>query len=37
MLILAGGGHGQPMDYDDLEHWTRVGFERRITMRRGKR
>jgi hypothetical protein len=28
MLILAGGGRGLPMDYDELERWTRVGFER---------
>jgi hypothetical protein len=28
MLIGAAGGHGLPLDYDDLERWTRVGFER---------
>jgi hypothetical protein len=28
MLILAGGGRGLPMDYDELARWTRVGFER---------
>ena len=28
MMILAGGGRGLPLDYDELERWTRVGFER---------
>jgi hypothetical protein len=28
MLILAGGGRGLPLDYDELERWTRVGFAR---------
>jgi hypothetical protein len=28
MLILAGGGRGFPLDYDELERWTRVGYER---------
>ena len=28
MLIMAGGGNGKPLDYDELECWTRVGFER---------
>jgi hypothetical protein len=28
MLILAGGGRGVPLDYGELERWTRVGFER---------
>jgi hypothetical protein len=37
MLILAGGGPGLPMDYDELEHWTRVGFERGTRSRRGER
>jgi hypothetical protein len=27
MLILAGGGRGFPLDYDELERWTRVGYE----------
>jgi hypothetical protein len=27
MLILAGGGRGLPLDYDELERWTRVGYE----------
>jgi hypothetical protein len=28
MLILAGGGRGFPLDYDELERWNRVGYER---------
>jgi hypothetical protein len=28
MLILAGGGRGVPLDYDELGRWTRVGYER---------
>ena len=35
MLILAGGSRGLPMDYDELERWTRVGFERGMASRRG--
>ena len=26
MLIMAGGGNGKPLDYDELERWTRVGY-----------
>jgi hypothetical protein len=29
MLILAGGGRGFPLDYDELERWTRVGMRSR--------
>jgi len=25
MLIRAGGGNCNPLDYDELEQWTRVG------------
>lgn len=28
LLILAGGGRGEPLDYGLGEHWTKVGFER---------
>jgi hypothetical protein len=28
MLILAGGGAGRPLDYVELERWSRVGFQR---------
>jgi hypothetical protein len=37
MLILAGGGRGLPLDYDELERWTRVGFERGMRSRKGER
>jgi hypothetical protein len=37
MLILAAGDRGLPMDYDELERWTRIGFERGMAMRRGER
>lgn len=36
MLILAGGGRGLPMDFDELERWTRVGFERGMRSRKGE-
>ena len=37
MLILAGDGRGFPFDYDELERWTRVGYERGMTSRKGER
>jgi hypothetical protein len=37
MLIVAGNGRGLPFDYDELERWTRVGYERRMRSRRGER
>jgi len=37
MLILAGGGHGVPLNYGELERWTRLGFERGTAARRGER
>jgi hypothetical protein len=37
MLILAGGGRGVPLDYGELERWTRVSYERGMAMRRGER
>jgi hypothetical protein len=37
MLILAGGGRGFPLDYDGLERWTRVGYERGMGSRKGER
>jgi hypothetical protein len=37
MLIMAGGGHGLPLDYDELERWTRVGYERGMRSRKGER
>ena len=37
MLILAGGDNGKPLDYDELERWTRIGSERGIRFRKGER
>jgi hypothetical protein len=37
MLIMAGNGRGLPFDYDELERWTRVGFERGTRSRKGER
>src|SRR4030095_9129408 len=37
MLIVAGDGRGLPMDYDELERWTRVGYERGMRSRKGER
>ena len=37
MLIMAGGGNGTPLDYDELERWTRVGYERGMRWRKGER
>jgi hypothetical protein len=37
LLILAGGGNGTPLDYTELERWTRVGYEPGMRWREGKR
>jgi hypothetical protein len=37
MLIMAGGHDGKPMDFDALERWTRVGYERGMRFRKGER
>ena len=37
MLIVAGDGRGLPFDYDELERWTRVGYERGVRSREGER
>ena len=37
MLISAGGGRGFPLDYDELERWTRVGYERGMRSSKGER
>jgi hypothetical protein len=37
MLIVAGDGRGLPFDYDELERWTRVGYERGTRFRKGER
>jgi hypothetical protein len=37
MLIMAGSHEGKPLDYDKLERWTRVGYERGMRSRKGER
>jgi hypothetical protein len=37
MLIMAGGGNGTPLDYDELERWTRVGYERGMRSSKDER
>jgi hypothetical protein len=37
MLIMAAAYEGKPLDYDELERWSRVGYERGTAMRRGER
>jgi hypothetical protein len=37
MLILAGGGNGVPLNYGELERWTRIGYERGMRSRKGER
>jgi hypothetical protein len=37
LLSLAAGGRGVPLDYDELERWTRVGYERGTKARHGER
>jgi hypothetical protein len=34
---MASGHDGKPLDYDALEHWTRVGYERGMRSRKGER
>ena len=34
MLILAAGGSDKPLDYSELERWTRVGYEHGMAFRR---
>jgi hypothetical protein len=35
--FMAGGGNGTQLDYEELECWTRVGFERGTQSRKGER
>jgi hypothetical protein len=28
MLIMAAGSNGTPLNYQELERWARVGYER---------
>ena len=37
MLIVAGDGRGLPLDYDELERWVRLGYERGMRSRKGER
>lgn len=37
MLIMAGGHDGKQFDFNELERWTRVGYERGIRFRKGER
>jgi hypothetical protein len=37
MLIMAAGREGKPLNYDELERWTRVGYERGMRSRKGER
>jgi hypothetical protein len=37
MLIMAGGGNGTPLDHGELERWTRGGYERGMSWRKGER
>jgi hypothetical protein len=37
LLIMAGGHDGKPLDYDALERWSRIGFERGMRSRKGER
>jgi len=37
MLIMAGGHDGKPLDFGELERWTRVGYERGMRFRKGER
>jgi hypothetical protein len=34
---MAAGRDGKSLDYDELERWTRVGFERGMRFRNGVR
>jgi hypothetical protein len=37
MLIMVAGHEGKPLDYDELQRWTRVGYERGMRSRKGGR
>jgi hypothetical protein len=32
-----GGSNGKPLDYDELERWTTVGYERGMRSPKGER
>jgi hypothetical protein len=35
-IPILAGGDGIPLDHDELERWTRVGFERGMRFRKGE-
>ena len=37
MLIMAGGHDGKSFDFNELERWTRLGYERGMRFRKGER
>ena len=37
MLIMASGHEGKPLDYQALERWTRIGYERGMRFRKAER
>jgi hypothetical protein len=37
MMIMAGGHDSKPFDFEALERWTRVGYERGMRSRKGER
>jgi hypothetical protein len=37
MSVMASGHDRKPLDYDELERWTRVGYERGTKARHGER
>jgi len=37
MLIMAAGREGKPLNYDELERWTRVDYERGMRTCNGER
>jgi hypothetical protein len=37
MSIMASGHDGRPLDYTELERWTRIGYERGMRSRKGER
>jgi hypothetical protein len=37
MLIMASGHDGKSLDFEELERWTRVGYERGMKWRKGER
>jgi hypothetical protein len=36
MLLMAADHDGKPLDYDELERWTRVGFRRGDEIPQGR-